>query len=151
MIEMNPPAVANNSDALHGEKVGVGTLLVMKEYHRMASQEYLDCKDYEMYSEERITNIFGPEMASDILEENKNDAAKNVTAKKIQANWNTICEIISRLPKVQELETLYKKLGLKASLNDIDVSHVREDVLLQNAPMVRNRLTLLRLRKCFEL
>ena len=151
LIEMNPPAVANNSDALHGEKVGVGTLLVMKEYHRMASQEYLDCKDYEMYSEERITNIFGAEMASDILEENKNDAAKNVTAKKIQANWNTICEIISRLPKVQELETLYKKLGLKASLNDIDVSHVREDVLLQNAPMVRNRLTLLRLRKCFEL
>ena len=67
--------------------------------------EYLAEETYEKTYSSPVTFV------NNILEENKNDAAKNVTAKKIQANWNTICEIISRLPKVQELETLYKKLG----------------------------------------
>ncbi len=151
LIEMNPPVVANNSDALHGEKVGVGTMLVIKEYQRMASLVQCVCKDYEVFTEACIACAFGPEMTPDIIAENKNDAAEHITAEKLQEKWNDICEIISQLPDIEELEKLYKRLGVKASLAEIDVSEKYEGVLLQYAPMVRNRLTLMRLRKCFAL
>ena len=151
LIEMNPPAVTNHSDALHGEKVGVGTLLAIKEYRRLAALSQPVFKDYKTYSAECIESVFGAEMAPDILEENKKDAAAQITAQKLQENWSGICEVIAQMPELKQLEALYEKLGVKATLGEIDVSQGLEEVLRVNSPMVRNRLTLMRLRKCFDL
>jgi GTP pyrophosphokinase len=41
-----------------------------------------------------------------------------------------------------------KMIGAKASLSDIDVDEDKLSVLLEYSPLVRNRLTLMRLRKC---
>ena len=150
-IEMCPPSAENNSDALHGEKVGVGTLLAIKEYRRLASLPQPICKDYETFSEELITNIFGDVLASGILDENRNDVAGQITAEMLKTKWNAICEVISQLPDLKQLEDLYQKLAVKSTLADIGVSPELEDVLLKCSPMVRNRLTLMRIRKCFEL
>ena len=150
-IEMNPPLIENSSDALHGEKVGVGTLLAIKEYRRLASLRQPSCKDYGTFSADLITNTFGAELAPGILEENRNDAAEQVTAATLQANWNAICEVVCQLPDLKPLEDLYEKLGVKATLDEIGVSRELENVLLKYSPMVRNRLTLMRVRKCFEL
>lgn len=150
-IEMNPLSIENNSDALHGEKVGVGTLLALKEYRRLISLPQLSCKDYEPFSAKLITSIFDDELAPDILEENRNDAAEQITAATLRANWNAICKVISQLPDLKQLEDLYKKLTVKSTLDEIGVSRDLEDVLLKYSPMVRNRLTLMRIRKCFEL
>lgn len=150
-IEMNPPAIENNSDALHGEKVGVGTLLAIKEYRRLISLPQPSCKDYEVFSAELITSLFGDELATGILEENRNDAAEQITAEMLQTNWNAICKVISQLPGLNQLEELYEKLAVKSTLDEIGVSRDLEDVLLKYSPMVRNRLTLMRIRKCFEL
>ena len=149
-IEMNPPLIENSSDALHGEKVGVGTLLAIKEYRRLASLRQPSCKDYGTFSEELITNTFGAELAPGILEENRIDVAEHITAAKLQEKWNDICEVISQLPELKELEALYEKLTVKATLNEIGVSYKLEGILLENSPMVRNRLTLMRIRKCFQ-
>ena len=51
---------------------------------------------------------------------------------------------------MQQLEDLYKKLGIKATLAEIEVSAALADTLLENSPMVRNRLTFMRLRKCLK-
>lgn len=150
-IEMNPPSIENSSDALHGEKVGVGTLLAIKEYRRSASLPQPSYKDYEVFSPELITSIFGAELAPGILEENRNDAAEQITAATLQANWNAICEVVCQLPDLKQLEDLYKELAVKSTLDEIGVSRDLEDVLLKYSPMVRNRLTLMRIRKCFEL
>lgn len=149
-IEMNPPLIENSSDALHGEKVGVGTLLAIKEYRRLASLRQPSCSDYKMFSAELITSVFGDEMATGILEENGIDVAEHITAAKLQEKWNDICEAISQLPELNELEELYEKLGVKATLAEIGLSRELENVLLKNSPMVRNRLTLMRIRKCFQ-
>jgi len=151
LIEMNPPSIENSSDALHGEKVGVGTLLAIKEYRRLAALPQTSCKDYEVFSPELITSLFGAELAPEILEENRNDAAEQITAGILQTNWNAICKVISQLPGLNQLEELYEKLAVKSTLDEIGVSCDLEDVLLQYSPMVRNRLTLMRIRKCFEL
>jgi len=149
-IEMNPPLIENSSDALHGEKVGVGTLLAIKEYRRLASLRQPSGKDYGTFSAELITNTFGAELAPGILEENRIDVAEHITAAKLQEKWNDICEAISQLPELNELEELYEKLAVKATLDEIDISRELENVLLKYSPMVRNRLTLMRVRKCFQ-
>ena len=148
-IEMNPPAFAINSDALHGEKVGVGTLLAIREYRRLTSVPVPVCKDYVPYSAQSITKVFGEELATGVIEENAKDAAAGITAEKLQASWDGICQVVSQLPELQQLEELYNKLGVKATLGAIGVSDALCEALLENSPMVRNRLTLMRLRKCF--
>lgn len=39
LIEVEPDGLAVHSTALHGEKVGVGTVLASAEYHRLAEME----------------------------------------------------------------------------------------------------------------
>ena len=43
---------------------------------------------------------------------------------------------------------IYRKLGVKSTLEDIQVPQQLEQRLLADSPMVRNRLTLMRLRNC---
>lgn len=62
--------------------------------------------------------------------------------------WSKICDEIKTLPEVEQLEAIYLSLGVKSKLSDIDVPDEKVDKLLDYSPMVRNRLTLMRLRKC---
>ena len=110
----------------------------------------LVCKDYEPFSPEQITEVFGPKMAADILEENRKDAAAGIRGELLQQKWEDICREIAQLPDPEQLEDLYKKLGIKATLAEIEVSADLADTLLENSPMVRNRLTFMRLRKCLK-
>lgn len=150
-IEMEPVNLDIHSDALHGEKVGVGTLLVLKAYQQMASGSDMTFKDYETFSKDSIEDIFGSEMAKSILEENQNDAAAKVTGKALKENWYGILQELSQLPDLQEMKALYKSIGVIAALPEIGVSEELEEILLKNSPMVRNRLTLMRIRKCIEM
>ncbi len=149
-IEMKPLSLGIESDALHGEKVGVGTLLAIKEYRRIISLPYVSFRDYEAFSADLIVGIFGPQMLQSLLDENQKDSAANVTAEGLRANWESICREIVKLPDVKDLKKIYGELGVKATLQEIDVPEEFEDVLLSNSPMVRNRLTLMRVRKCIK-
>lgn len=117
----------------------------------MAALPQTFCKDYEVFSPELITSLFGAELAPEILEENRNDAAEQITAGILQTNWNAICKVISQLPGRNQLEELYEKLAVKSTLDEIGVSRGLEDVRLKYSPMVRNILPPKRMRKCFEL
>ena len=150
MIEMEPVGVGVHSIALHGEKVGVGTLLAIKEYRRIISLPYVSFRDYEAFSADFIADNFGPQMLQSLLDENQKDSAANITAERLQENWESICREIAKLPEVKDLKKIYGELGVKATLQEIDVPEEFEDVLLANSPMVRNRLTLMRIRKCIQ-
>jgi len=145
IIEMEPEGLGVHSKALHGEKVGVGTLLVLREYQKIAEKGSAGFADYVTYSEETIERVFGKEKAVEIVGENQNDAAANITEEKLRTRFERIVAEIKKLPKAEQLEELYKKAEIKANLSDIDVSDEKVELLLKYAPMVRNRLTLLRL------
>lgn len=145
IIEMQPEGLGVHSEALHGEKVGVGTLLVMREYQKITANPDLDYADYVTYSSETIENFFGKEMSVDIIKENQKDAAASINEKTIRDLFDRIVEEIEKLPNVACLEKLYKKANIKTNLPDIGVPDEISRLLLQYAPMVRNRLTLLRL------
>ncbi len=133
------------SDALHGEKVGVGTLIAIGEYKRLSACADIHFKDYTPFTGTQILSAFGEDKTDDIIAENKNDAAAFVTAKTLSERWQKICDELDKLP---DFTSLYSELGIKSTLSDIDVNENMTQTLVDCSPMVRNRLTLMRLRKC---
>lgn len=144
-IEMKPEGLEVGVEALHGEKVGVGTLLVMECYQSLLDNKTPEFCNYTSESQEMIAHIFGKERAQDIADENREDTAKTIISEMVRENWQKILQELSGLPRVNVLKDLYKKAAIKSNLQDIGVSNDRKDFLLQYAPLVRNRLTLLRL------
>ena len=59
-----------------------------------------------------------------------------------------IRKIISEIPSVEDLSVIYKRLNMKSTLDDIGVDGKKESIIKEYSPLVRNRLTLMRLRRC---
>lgn len=150
IIEMSPEGLDVHSDALHGEKVGVGTLLAVGEYHRIAEMKEIEWKDYKEYDREYVYEIFEERLTEEIMAENQKDSASGITADMIQKALPQIVKAIQEMPTLNELNEIYDKLQIKARLEDIDVPQERVSKLLDYSPCVRNRLTLMRLRKCIK-
>ena len=148
LIEMSPVGLGVSSAALHGEKVGVATLLAVEEYHRLRSNAPVRFRDYHEFSREELQRIFGEESAEKLLAENEKDSAASVAAQKLRRSWEEICEELERLPKIEVLRALYESGGICARLSDISVPEEKAAELLDASPAVRNRLTFMRLRRC---
>lgn len=147
-IEMEPEGLGVYSDALHGEKVGVGTLLSIREYHRLAQLPAESWGDYPGLDPRQIEGVFGQRLSRQIFDENRTDAAAGITGQQIRSHWDAIRGEIGKLPDPDALLETYRKLGVKSCLADIQVPDALEERLLDVSPMVRNRLTLMRLRRC---
>ena len=150
LIEMSPKKLKISSDALHGEKVGVGTLLATEEYKKLAKASKISFHDYTGFSAEDMVELFGETMAEEILKENKHDVASNINSKILKSRWKEICEEIEKLPEIEFLRSIYLKFGVKSQLSDIGLDDVILTKLLDYSPMVRNRLTLMRLRSAIK-
>ena len=146
LIEMEPTGLGERSDALHGEKVGVGTLLAAREYHRLKNS-HVTWQNYPTITNDYVKNMFGSELSDSIIEENKCDSAANITKEKITAAWQEISKIIDSIPTEKELFEKYEILGAKSTLDEIGVSPEKLDTILEYSPLVRNRVTLMRLRR----
>ncbi len=150
LIEMSPPALHVKSDALHGEKVGVGTLLVLRKYKALAAISTPTFEDYQSCSKELFLSLFGEDMTKELLAENANDSANGITAERLSHCWQDICREINALPDPDTLDAIYASFHVKRTLGDIDVSEERLEDLLRYSHLVRNRLTLMRLAKCIH-
>ena len=149
LIEMQPEGLEVKSDALHGEKVGVGTLIACKEYHRLKDSN-IKWKDYPQPDSDYIEDMFGEKLSDAIVAENSDDCALGITANLIEEKWDKIRDIIDTTPTYKELIEKYEILGVKSKLGDIDVSEEKLDALMEYSPLVRNRLTLMRLRRAIK-
>ena len=145
LIEMEPYALCVHSDALHGEKVGVGTLIASNEYHRIKNNPSLLCGEYLPASDDYIANMFGKRLEESIIKENAHDCALGMNEEIFMSHFEKIQEIINSIPTYDELIKTYEMLGAKSSLNDIGVPEEKLCTLLEYSPLVRNRLTLMRL------
>lgn len=147
LIEMQPEGLDLKSDALHGEKVGVGTLIVGCEYYKIMGSRDNIKRDYQKASDEEIDKIFGADLSQTIKDENASDCAVGVTKEAVLAHWEELCDIVNEIPKYEELLETYKLLGLKQALTDIEVPDDKLEDVFKYSPLVRNRLTLIRLRR----
>lgn len=149
-IEMQPEGLGISSDALHGEKVGVGTLMAVREYRRLAQLPDDSWGDYPGLDPQRVQSVFGDSLSRQIFGENEKDAARGITGLQIRNCLEDIRREIEKMPDATKLERIYRNLGVKSGLEEIGVGQEMEQQLLDDSPMVRNRLTLMRLRSCLR-
>ena len=148
MIEMKFEGPGLISPALHGEKVGVGTVLASREYHRLAACENPVWHDYAPYGAEELRAVYGSELAEELLRENRDDTASQLSPQRLLENWDTVREVISRIPEPEKLRELYGQVHAMTELEELGVPQSALPAILDYSPAVRNRLTLMRLRRC---
>jgi glycerol-1-phosphate dehydrogenase [NAD(P)+] len=144
MIEMN---VLGNNTNLHGEKVGVTSILVSRVYHDLANMSRHQLKGkvlpYMMPQPAEIEQVFG-NLSEDIIHENTRCCAPVDVAETLVQRWDEVRLIISRIPESNELRDMLETVGAKTDLLDIDLHLEQLQLLLNYSPLVRNRLTLMR-------
>ena len=153
MIEMEPEAFPVKFPAMHGEKTGVGSLIAVREYKRLAKIEDITpyITDYAPIPEEHFRKFFGERLADSLIKENENDCLAKVSREKLSASWGELRHIIDELPTEEYLYGLLEMLDAKRDLASIGVEESELPVLLKNSPLVRNRLTLMRTRRMMNI
>ncbi len=147
LIEMEPEGLGEHSDALHGEKVGVATLLYCEEYHNLKNMPEVFAQDYVSASEEEVKGFFGERLYQSVMEENNKDCAAGITAEHFQACFPRIAAMLEEIPTAEQLSKIYKDLDVMSTLADLGVSNEKKEIIFHYSPIVRNRLTLMRLKR----
>lgn len=152
LLEIDPEALSLGCRASHGEKVGVGTVLASREYHRLAQIEDIApyIKAYEPIDDHWLRGFFGERLYPSIRAENENDCLARVTPEDIVRAWPEMRRIIAGIPTPEEIEEKLRALGAKCCLEDLGVAPALEPLLLKTSPLARNRLTLMRLRRMLD-
>lgn len=145
LVEMKPKGF-KNAHGLHGECVGVGTLMCAKAYHELAERESIEVKPFEPLDEAWVREVFG-ELADGIFKENENDVLKSFPPEAIREHWQEIRDVIATIPSYEELLELYTKIGAKHSLQELDIDEDVEDEFLDISSAIRNRLTFARMTR----
>ena len=145
LVEMKPRGF-ENAHGLHGECVGVGTLMVAQAYHKLAERESIEVKPFTPIDEEWVRWEFG-DLADGILKENENDVLATFPPENIKKHWQEIREIIAQIPSYEELLELYTAIGAKHSLEELGIDPAVKDSFLDISSAIRNRLTLARMTR----
>ncbi|MCH5152639.1 MAG: sn-glycerol-1-phosphate dehydrogenase [Clostridiales bacterium] len=158
LLTIAPPTLGIHTDALHGESVGVGTLAIAEHYRKLATELQMDdslAQQIEktvavIRQKKRIKNIAFyrrnfDTLADMLYKENENDCLAAVNAQSLQDNWQEIKQVLLDIPSVEELKSMYSKLGMKNSLSDIGVEESKKSLVIKLSPYIRNRLTFNRL------
>lgn len=138
-------------DALHGEKVGLGLLYCLKEYKRIGKairQERCEVQEYCGMEEELLQSTFGKKGLLDgIWAENTPDPLEEIAPEVLEECLPQIADIIDELPDPEEMKELMEKGGCVTRLEEIGLTEDIIPMTMRLSPYVRNRLSLMRLRK----
>ena len=145
LVEMKPKYF-ENAHGLHGECVGVGTLMCAKAYHELAKRETIEVKPFQPIDEGWVREIFG-DLAEGILKENENDVLKTFDPQSIADHWQEIRDVIAKIPSYEELDALYAAIGAKHTLEELGIDPACEESFLDISSAIRNRLTLARMTR----
>ncbi len=147
LVEMKPPRF-ESAHGVHGECVGVGTILCAEEYHRMAALTP-KAKKYEPLPESWIREKFGP-LADKIIDVNRDDVLATFDPQNIVDHWDEIRGIIDGIPTAEEFTATLRGLGGKYTLSDIGIDESLKPEVLDISAAIRNRLTLVRMRRVLD-
>lgn len=145
LVEMKPRGF-ENAQGMHGECVGVGTIICAEEYHRLAQYETIEVKPYEPLDEQWVRDVFG-DLAEGIFKENENDVLATFPAENLKNNWQRVRQIIAAIPDAEELIELFQSIGAKHSLSDLHIDESMKQEALDISAAIRNRLTLNKMRR----
>ena len=142
-------------DALHGEKVSVGTVLVLREYKRIARAIHegrCTVKSFENQDEEVLARTFGDRgLLEKIREENAEGLLQEVDPVRLEACLPEIADMIDQLPDEGDMVHLLKKAGCKTNVREIGLREEIVPLSLRIAPYVRRRLSFLFVSKMLDI
>lgn len=142
------------TDALHGEKVSVGLLLVRKRYEEIEdSIRKGTCvlKAYHGIEMRLLEDTFGKKgLLESTIRENTPDPLELVDPERFQELFPEILKILSRIPSSAELEQLLEEAGCCRSPEQVGIDPRLVPLTLELCPYVRNRLSFLRMSKLLE-
>lgn len=140
------------TNALHGEQVGLGLLIVTDYYkklgyairHKNVTVKSETAKGLEM---SLLEHTFGKKgLLEGILTENTPNPLEDIDLEELE----------EQLPEIDDLpdaDDMYAKLhdaGCVHEISNLGIDKEKVELTLQSSPYVRNRLTLLRLSKLLE-
>ena len=133
----------------HGKKVGVATLLIMKEYGELykktcvkAHKEKVDWQDIYMHYgalKDEVVKLNTPDTITD-----------GINPEDIEKNWGKIREIIASVPTYEEILGAMKRAGCATTCEEIAVSKELEEEGLKYHPYMRRRMSLKRLKNMID-
>ena len=132
--------------ALHGEKVGVSTLIVLDRYKKALDEDFAGVFVRPEYTRSRLEPVYGT-LTDGIIAENTPDPTAQITREKLSAAMPEIKRLIRELPTVKFVRDYLLALGAKTTLAEIELPDTVEfkRLSLEFAPFVRRRITLLKL------
>lgn len=140
-------------DALHGERVSVGTMVVLREYKRLARSIREGRCQVKVFEPESalLEEYFGPKGLLDgIKKENGSELLLEISPARLSDSLLEIAELIEELPDEDELLKLMETAGCKKSVYEIGLTDEIVPVSLRLAPYVRRRLSFLRVSKLLD-
>ena len=147
MIELGTPWLPD-VDALHGEKVGVGTILSLEKYRGWIGQQpdaiVRALAAWKPYTEALLRPVFGA-LTDSVMKENAACCLAQADPERIAAHWAEIQKLLRALPEAQDVQRALAHVGGKTTLADLGIDESKRERILTWSPMVRNRLTFMRL------
>ena len=134
----------------HGKKVGVATLLIMKEYSKLLQLKNIKAKK-EVNDWQDIFANYG-ELKEEVIKLNTPDTITDeIDPKLLEDNWDKIRKIISSMPSEEEIYSAMKRAGCATTNTEIAVSDELKEQGLKYHPYMRRRLSLYRLKNMIEM
>lgn len=141
-------------DALHGEKVSVGPVLVRRKYEEISQaikQGTCRLKPYHGLEMKLLEETFGKKgLLESTVQENTPDPLEFVDPEKLMELLPEIGKILDAIPSSEELTAILKKAGCCYEPEQVGISRELVPMTLQLCPYVRNRLSFLRISKMLQ-
>lgn len=133
----------------HGKKVGVATLLIMKEYKKLLEKSFVKAHK-EINDWQDIYNAYG-ELKDEVIKLNTpTTITDDVNPRDIEKHWDEIRKIIASVPNEEEIYSALKRAGCATTAAEIGVSENLKEQGLKYHPYMRRRLSLYRLKNMID-
>lgn len=143
---LNPP-----NGAYHGEKVGVGLVIVCEVYHaaaaRMKEDSFSAGKTKETLADLLRVTKENQKLTEEMIKENTPDPLEEVLPNKLLEYRDEVISLLEALPLAEEIGGLLKEMGAPCTLEDIGLPNSIREESIRLSPYVRRRITFLRLLK----
>ena len=143
--------------ALHGEKVAVGTMLMLERYHGLAQvlrRDDLTVSSWEEVKEAELAvaiDVFGRKgILEAVKRENEPELLEGVSPDGLKKAAKEIAGILDALPSSQEMEALLKACGCPCTVSELGLEEEIIPISIALSPFVRRRLTFNRISKLIQ-
>lgn len=148
-------AVINEEiDAYHGEKVGVGLILVSDIYHRAAAylkEGRFKIKDHVDVETNLIEKTFtDKELCENIKKTNEPNLLDTIDPAVLKQKTKEVIEIIEEIPRPEEIKEMLRKVGGTVGIETFGFDVSMKEKTARVAPYIRDRITFLRVLKFYD-